>query len=326
MLIEDGRRLLISNLDLEPLTRNAGNSARDPEGLLSRESFEFFRLLAPKDEGANDPVRDRFEVGTAVRMSATFPYITPTVSLPTVPRRRVVDAGYFDNYGVSLAAAWLNANWDWVQKNASGVAMVQIRDSLSEADRTLQKVDGQPPPSLRREPSSVVSRGLEGFTSPPEGVLSVRGNSAVYRDDEQFQLLSRYFNNRQEVSLLNELTSEQTAELRKVLNVRTLTPHSSDVKGQRGTLRAAQSRQTSGPLFTPDQMAEVERVLDRKPDALFLTTVAFELGDEVSLTWYLTRQERQLIRAAAEGPATRARIGQLKQWWLQLPLDRPVGR
>ena len=63
---------------------------------MSRSAVEFFRLFPA--------AHDRFEVGTAARLSATFPYVSPGVSLPTDPPRRVVDAGYFDNYGVNLAA------------------------------------------------------------------------------------------------------------------------------------------------------------------------------------------------------------------------------
>jgi len=40
-------------------------------------------------------------------MNASFPLVSPGVSLPTTPPRRVVDAGYYDNHGVNLAAMWL---------------------------------------------------------------------------------------------------------------------------------------------------------------------------------------------------------------------------
>ena len=43
-------------------------------------------------------------------MNASFPYISPAVSLPVDPPRRVVDAAYYDNYGVNLAAAWAYMN------------------------------------------------------------------------------------------------------------------------------------------------------------------------------------------------------------------------
>ena len=109
MMIEDGRRLLISNLDLRYPASNDGHrlgyDQDRPDALAdlnrnySHEALELFRLF-PQSRG-------RFALSTAVRMSASFPYFSPAVPLPTKPRRRVVDAGYFDNYGVSLAAAFL---------------------------------------------------------------------------------------------------------------------------------------------------------------------------------------------------------------------------
>ncbi|HKO90053.1 MAG TPA: hypothetical protein VJU61_02810, partial [Polyangiaceae bacterium] len=61
---------------------------------LTRSGFELARLL-PEAFGA-------FPVRTAARLSAAFPYVSPAAVLPTQPRRRVVDAGYYDNYGVSI--------------------------------------------------------------------------------------------------------------------------------------------------------------------------------------------------------------------------------
>ncbi|MEL6715368.1 MAG: patatin-like phospholipase family protein, partial [Planctomycetota bacterium] len=95
MLVEDGRRLLISNLDLSALTRSGSVGA----GPASVSALEFDHLFP--GELAKLPLR------TAARMSATFPVVSPAASLPTSPRRRVVDAGYYDNFGVDLAIRWL---------------------------------------------------------------------------------------------------------------------------------------------------------------------------------------------------------------------------
>ena len=63
------------------------------------EPFEWITLFPDR--------ADRFKLSTAVRTSASFPFFSPATTLPTLPRRRVVDAGYYDTYGVSLAASWL---------------------------------------------------------------------------------------------------------------------------------------------------------------------------------------------------------------------------
>jgi predicted acylesterase/phospholipase RssA len=177
MMVEDGRRLLISNLDLSGIVENSGNVLRDTRQVYSLTALEFFRLF---------PQAKDFRLSTAVRLSASFPYFAPAAELPTWPRRRVVDAGYYDNYGVSVAAAWLFQNRDWVVANASGVVFIQLRDGLSQAPRTH-------PAGTGRDDSTVLSRGLEWASSPPEGLLNAREWTTSFRNDERLQLLTEFF-------------------------------------------------------------------------------------------------------------------------------------
>src|SRR5207237_1342303 len=151
-----------------------------------------------------------FQVGTAARMSASFPYISPAVPLPTRPRRRVVDAGYYDNYGVSLAAAWLFSgnNRQWLHGHASGVVLVQIRDGLDEAERRLDEVVP--------DPSTPLSRGLEWLLSPPEGLYNSRLSSSAFRNDEQLEALGRLLTDEMQINpLLQRLTEAQVSLLHR---------------------------------------------------------------------------------------------------------------
>lgn len=189
MLIEDGRQLFISNLDLRSVARNRANLLGDgghlnpldvndpaPRRLLSREGVEFFKLF---------PHATEFQVGTAARMSASFPYVLPAVPLPTNPPRRVVDAGYYDNYGVSVAASWLFTHMDWVRENTSGVVLIQIRDGAGGADRRREtRTDAFP---------SLAGRGLQWLTSPPEGLWNFRTAAHAFRDDNLLHLLNEFF-------------------------------------------------------------------------------------------------------------------------------------
>src|SRR5262249_23070434 len=90
MVVESGRRLLISNLDLsrlaetKPLDPILVKDQSSPEAevarIYSRSAIEFFRMFPD--------ARATFSLSTAVRMSATFPFASPAVSLPMdVPRR-----------------------------------------------------------------------------------------------------------------------------------------------------------------------------------------------------------------------------------------------
>jgi hypothetical protein len=66
---------------------------------------------------------------SALRMSATFPYITPNTTLPTEPAIQIMDAGISDNFGLSDAVRFMYAYRDWIAENTSGVVFVSIRDS-----------------------------------------------------------------------------------------------------------------------------------------------------------------------------------------------------
>lgn len=181
MMIEDGRRLFISNLDLQRVVRNAGNVLENNSQTYSFEGIEFFRRFR------NAPLK----LSTAARLSASFPFFSPAVVLPTRPRRRVVDAGYYDNYGVSVAASYLfsTTHLEWIEEHVSGILLIQIRDGLSQNERTMGKSlsdNEEPPPNQ-------LSLALEELTSPIEGVLSARVSTASYRNDGMLEVLSNYF-------------------------------------------------------------------------------------------------------------------------------------
>ncbi len=195
MLVEDGRRLIISNLDMRYPTSNDGHLIEaDPArpaafAAMSRnyshEALELFRMFPT--------AKDKFALSTAVRMSASFPYFSPAVPLPTKPRRRVVDAGYFDNYGVSLAAAYLfsGKNTEWFKENVSKIVVVQIRDGQSDDERRLQAIADSP--TRKKGLSSLLSRSLEELTSPLEGLTNGRVGTCSFRNDGLLELLSTYF-------------------------------------------------------------------------------------------------------------------------------------
>lgn len=211
MLVEDGRQLLVSNLYLPYLTDSTGallNNGGDdltprrgrpagkprpgfsgkkmaepevrmkktPPQRYSLSALEFFQLF---------PRADAFRLSTAARMNASFPYISPAVDLPTEPRRRVVDAGYYDNYGVSLAARWLAQHREWLEENTSGVVLIQIRDSASEIRRLFPD---------QQERSWSWSRGVEWLTGPLVGAASAREAQMSFHNDATLESLTDLFN------------------------------------------------------------------------------------------------------------------------------------
>ncbi len=65
---------------------------------------------------------------SAIRASASFPVIMPTMELPTNPIVAVTDAGIRDNFGTEMALKFLYHFRDWVNSRTSGVILIMIRD------------------------------------------------------------------------------------------------------------------------------------------------------------------------------------------------------
>ncbi len=117
-IVEDGRRLIISPMGLSFMCYNKNpynvNFSHDLDGV------ELSRFFADQDAG-------NLRFLTALRMSATFPYITPLVSLPSDPSRSVIDAGARDNEGFSMTLRFLYEFKDWLAENTSGVTIVRMK-------------------------------------------------------------------------------------------------------------------------------------------------------------------------------------------------------
>ncbi|MBP9076335.1 MAG: patatin-like phospholipase family protein [Haliscomenobacter sp.] len=66
---------------------------------------------------------------SALRMNASYPYILPSVHLPSNPAIEVMDAGFRDNYGMLSATRFIQVFQNWIKANTSGVVLVQISSS-----------------------------------------------------------------------------------------------------------------------------------------------------------------------------------------------------
>lgn len=210
MLVETGQPLLISNLDLEEagfvetlpgFSRTQGRAY----GQRSHFALEFFKLfpLAHND----------FQVRTAVRMSATFPYVSPAVELPTIPPRRVVDAGFYDNYGMATALAYLSQQRviDWVKKNTSGVVIIQINAYPTEVRYPEVKDKACREGATGAAKKSALSNAFEFLTSPLEGVEAARQASMVFRNQQGFKMLQLAYGNENGHNFLEKVSFENAA-------------------------------------------------------------------------------------------------------------------
>jgi hypothetical protein len=167
MLVEDGRRLLVSNLELDALTASFPTTPSAP-------SVSGVQLFACDGDGL-----DALKLSTVARLNATFPWVTSAARLTTAPDRRVVDAGYYDDYGVDLATAWLRRNYVWLRANTSGVLLLQLRDGATdEAD------------PRARPGSTFLHQVVSGVTTPIEAFLNARTASMLFRNEEKVEALT----------------------------------------------------------------------------------------------------------------------------------------
>jgi hypothetical protein len=123
-ILNDGKRLLVSPLPISFLTNNfpGRNTGYRP----ITEDIEFSHLF--RENGA-----DQVRFSSVVRMNATFPYILPTVSLPSSPSLEIADAGMRDNYGVRTALRYLYHLRNWFERNTRGILLIRVHDSRSYA-------------------------------------------------------------------------------------------------------------------------------------------------------------------------------------------------
>lgn len=176
-MVEDGRRLLISNLDLVDITA-AGAPLLRCDGARCGQSQSAVQLFACPGQGL-----DQLRISTVARMNATFPWVTSAALLPSHPQRRIVDAGYYDNYGVNIAGAWINQNAAWLRDNTAGVLLVQIRDGQLQAKHWNVLTPAGP---------GYFHEWFSALTTPIEAFLNVQDSSMSFRNDNEISLLARH--------------------------------------------------------------------------------------------------------------------------------------
>lgn len=163
MMINAGRRMLISPQNISFLARNYNPYDYNPSYEI--DGIEFMRFFEKQNAG-------NLQFASALRMSATFPYVTPLVSLPSEPRIELIDAGARDNDGFNLGLRFLNEFDDWISKNTSGVVVVKL---LANREQEVKIKD---------------SRGktrLDGLTKPIGGVVSSFSNLQGFKYSEDLK-------------------------------------------------------------------------------------------------------------------------------------------
>jgi hypothetical protein len=119
VISRDGRKLMLGT---QPLSFMMQSDFRESDSSsLNIDAIDFAALFKNQE-----PLNIRLL--TALRMNASFPYVLPSVWLPTKPVIDVMDAGIRDNYGQETTLRFLYVFQEWIKENTSNVLMIQIRD------------------------------------------------------------------------------------------------------------------------------------------------------------------------------------------------------
>lgn len=169
VIANDGRTLYVSSTPMSYMNIG-GYQSNVQESKI--KGIGLSQLLS--EHGADD-----LSFLTALRMSASFPYITPTISLPTEPKIEVMDAGIADNYGISDAVRFIMHFREWFEQNTTGITLLIIRDSRKNAP-----IDAPSSPSL-----------TDRLTNPISNVYNNLGNIQDINNDDQIQALKLLFDN-----------------------------------------------------------------------------------------------------------------------------------
>lgn len=151
-VVNDGRKLYIASTPVSFMNNDVLSFPKYTSAKLS--GVDFHALL--KEQDAED-----IRFLSALRMSATFPYITPNTTLPTDPPVQIMDAGISDNFGLSDAVRFVYAFNDWISENTSGIILISIRDSPKLG--TISAKGGQTIIDSFTQPISTVYNNFENF-------------------------------------------------------------------------------------------------------------------------------------------------------------------
>ncbi len=179
-VINDGRKLYIASRSVSFMNSEIENFEDYHQAKVS--GIDFYRFFKEQDS-------EDLRFLSALRMSATFPYITPNTTLPTNPPIQIMDAGISDNFGMSDAVRFLYAFREWAKENTSGVVFVSIRDSPKL--RQISEKSSQTIMDNMTQPISSVYNNFENFQDITSDLLIGQAHSwfplPIDRVDIQYQ-------------------------------------------------------------------------------------------------------------------------------------------
>jgi hypothetical protein len=165
-IVNDGRKLFISGQPISYMNRGIPEVEKNINTHV--KAIEYSRFFINHQA-------DKLKFITALRMNATFPYITPNISLPSDPPMLIMDAGLSDNLGTIDATRFIWVFKDWIEKNTSGVIILKLRDN-----EKIREIESMKFPSL-----------FSKFLNPISGLYTMWGEAQEMNNDTHLEYLVR---------------------------------------------------------------------------------------------------------------------------------------
>jgi hypothetical protein len=164
----------------EPIT--ISSSGWMPDQSSSARRRDFYEMYGGKD----------LSVVTAVRLAATFPYVTPSARPDTSTRDdyHMIDGGYYDNYGIFSLLVWLDQGLSALQRGCDNERQAAEKAACGSASlpRILVIQIRSFPPDEEAKPTK---RGWAfQLYAPVKGLLSVRSTAQLLRDREALRMFA----------------------------------------------------------------------------------------------------------------------------------------
>ncbi len=167
-IINDGRKLIISPQGISFMTDYDFDSTVVYEPL--PQSVEFSRLFKNQDA-------QNLLFTSALRMSSTFPFITPITELPSSPPIEVMDAGLIDNLGLEETVKFIYTFRTWLSQHTRRIIIIQIRDQVKK-----QKIVGNSPTDM-----------LGSITFPVSQLYGTLFSIESFKEDRILEYMSQWY-------------------------------------------------------------------------------------------------------------------------------------
>jgi hypothetical protein len=187
-IVNDGRRLIISSQAVSYLSFPSQDTTFNFEPTI--DGVEFGSLFREHDA-------PNIKFTTVLRMSSTFPYVLPAVTMPTEPAAQIMDAGIRDATGLKTSQKFLFVFRDWIAENTSGVVFLDIRDS----HRT-RPIEDKPHMTI-----------FENFMTPLGNIYGNLLTIQDYNQEESFQYARSWFKGKLDYITVELPTKEQDISL-----------------------------------------------------------------------------------------------------------------